>query len=294
MYAQMLSVSPSRMVIFDQWMGDSYSRSGGNNSLANLNDNKHKGVMSKAAVKRMGNAIDWLLCYSSDKKVFHKKTGRKFRFNIGFVTLTLSASQVHSDKVIKKTLLHQFLTEARWRWGVIHYVWKSERQKNGNIHFHIVTDKFIPYKELRDCWNRIQSKLGYVSRFCCAYGHSDPNSTDIHSVKNIKNVSAYIKKYMSKHADEEQIEGNIWGLSYSLSKSKNLVMHMDESTSKAFDYVCNMFPGIYKTLDYCGLLYVNVKSYLKQSSNKIVSAFLSHIQELKALFEHNQLSINCT
>ena len=293
MYAQMLSVSPSRMVVYDEWQGDrSYSRSHPV-SLDNLIDNKHKGKISNAAGKRMRNAIDWLMCYADKKKVYQRERKVKFNYLIGFVTLTLSAKQSHSDKVIKKTLLHQFLTEARWRWGVIHYVWKAEKQRNGNIHFHIVTDKFIPYRELRDCWNRIQSKLGYISRFAECHGHADPNSTDIHSVAKIKNVAAYVKKYMSKHEDEEQIEGNIWGLSYSLSRSKNLTMYMSEEISKQFDYITNKYPDRYKTLDYCCLLSVNVFDFSKDLHNSIVSRFMSYVQEMKSLWCSSQTVLKC-
>ena len=293
MFAKMLSISPSRMVVYDEWQGERRRSNMPNLSLENLKDNQHKGCLSKAAVKRMSNAIDWLLMYADKKKVVGKGRKTKTNYLIGFVTLTLSATQNHSDKVIKKTLLHQFLTEARWRWGVLHYVWKAERQKNGNIHFHLLTDKFIPYKELRDCWNRLQSKLGYISAFAENFGHCDPNSTDIHSVANVKNVSAYVKKYMAKHEDEESIQGNIWGLSYSLSKSKNYTMFMSEDVERDFDFLKNQFIERFKVLDYCDLLCVNFRDIVDKSKNKIVRVFASYVQEMKSLFNANQLVLKC-
>ncbi|GAH86291.1 unnamed protein product, partial [marine sediment metagenome] len=45
------------------------------------------------------------------------------------------------------------------------YVWRAEKQENGNIHFHFIVDNFIPWNELRNTWNRIQQNLGYISRF---------------------------------------------------------------------------------------------------------------------------------
>lgn len=286
-----LSISPSRICDFYRWNGERRRSDMPSISLNNLADNKHKGKMSKNATKRMSNAIDWLLAYATDKKVFSPKYGKKFNFLIGFVTLTLSSKQIHSDKEIKKKLLHQFLTECRWRWGVIHFVWKAERQKNGNIHFHIVTDKFIPYKELRDCWNRIQNKLGYVSRFAEHNNHCDPNSTDIHSVASIKNVALYIKKYMAKHEDEEQIEGNIWGLSYSLSKSKPLIISVENEVQKHFNYLKEMFLNQWKELEYCGLLFVNFRDYISQKKNIIVGQFLEHVSYWRDYWCSGQFSI---
>lgn len=292
MYQEFISISPSKVVTYEQWQGDRRYSDMPTIRNENLNDNKHKGFMSKAATKRMSNAIDWLLCYADKKKVYGKKRQSKIDYLIGFVTLTLCAEQMHSDKVIKKTLLHQFLTEARWRWGVIHYVWKAERQKNGNIHFHIVTDKFIPYRELRDCWNRIQGKLGYLARFADKHNHFDPNSTDIHSVAKVSNVAAYIKKYMSKHEDEEKIEGNIWGLSYSLSKSKSLVLEMTPEIDKHFSYLKNAFIRQFKELEYCHLLAVSIKGLAKHANNILVKKFTSYVDDLKGLFNSGQTSMH--
>jgi hypothetical protein len=139
---------------------------------------------------------------------------------------------VHSDLVIKNLFLNQFLIEAKKRWNISQYVWRAEKQLNGNIHFHILTNRFIPWSELRDVWNRIQEKLGYVSRYRenLKQFHSsgfkprpelfkhwpldaqrrayfaglksdwnNPNSTDIHSLRHVHNVRNYIIKYLSKN-----------------------------------------------------------------------------------------------
>ncbi len=31
---------------------------------------------------------------------------------------------------------------------VDYYVWKAEPQKNGNIHFHILMDRWVDYKDI--------------------------------------------------------------------------------------------------------------------------------------------------
>ncbi len=191
----------------------------------------HTGLISKKAKKRITNAIDWLLLLSRNKTVYNPKTKKSFKFKVSFVTLTLSSEQIHSDNKIKKDLLNQFLVEARKKWKVDKYVWRAEKQLNGNIHFHIVVDKFISYKSLVQTWNRIQNKLGYVDRYSIkqqkffangfkfrkelgknwsyaaqlkayhlgkACNFTNPNSTDVHKVYGIKNLSALFVKILHK------------------------------------------------------------------------------------------------
>lgn len=174
-------------------------------SMNNLLDNHNHNKLSKSSIKKSKRAIKYLIYNSSAKTAYNYKTQSRFTFKVSFITLTLSSKQIHSDKEIKKILLNQFLIEAKKKWKVEKYVWKSEKQKNGNIHFHILTDSFIPWSELRNCWNRIQNKLGYIDRYEELSHKKNPNSTDVHSMKNIKNVSAYMVKYMTKNETKKRL-----------------------------------------------------------------------------------------
>ena len=160
-----------------------------------------------------------------------------------FVTLTLPAPQVHTDNELKRQALRPFLQEIGRRFGARNYVWKAEPQKNGNIHFHILLDKFIPWPELRKLWNHYLQPLGYIDRYrerqqqkykdgmvyevrasckstpaqqLAAYAEgvrtnwSNPNSTDIHSLRSVKHIIAYISAYIVKKANRRKIEGRIW------------------------------------------------------------------------------------
>lgn len=180
---------------------------------------------SKKSAKNLKVKINALL-YSVDKKIL--LTGDN-RHKVVFVTLTLPAKQRHSDVEIKSKCLNQLLTELRDKYGVTLYVWKAERQKNGNLHFHLLVNRYIPAMELRDSWNRILSKLGYIDDFEVKHGHRSPNSTDVHSLykdkrtgKRIGSVVAYMAKYMSKK--DEVIEGRYWYASASLSKLGKLCL----------------------------------------------------------------------
>ncbi len=189
----------------------------------NLLDNAHAGKVSKKANRRIRQAIDWLLFLSRDKTFYHNKFKKNYKFKVNFITLTLAAAQQHSDQRIKKEVLQPFLDYGRKVWKIDNYVWRAEPQKNGNIHFHIITDVFIPWVEIRNCWNRLQGKLGYISRFHSRFPGKVPNSTDVHSVRKIRNLSTYLAKYCAKESTGRPIKGKQWGLSYKLSRLKSAV-----------------------------------------------------------------------
>jgi hypothetical protein len=144
-----------------------------------------------------------------------------------FITLTLASDQLHCDKTIKRELLNQFLIKAKRNYRVNNFVWKSELQKNGNIHFHLFSEGHTPHEQLRLDWNEVQQKLGYVERANNYHEGYNPNSTDIHELKKIRNVSAYVGKYMSKESTLRPICGHTWGRSDGIDKLKPYTFHED-------------------------------------------------------------------
>jgi hypothetical protein len=86
-----------------------------------------------------------------------------------FVTLTLPSQQIHGDNDLKEVLLHPFLdwlkqsSEEYYKRGgnrgkqkgfdVKGFFWRAEPQKNGNIHFHVLVDRYIPWDRIREKWN---------------------------------------------------------------------------------------------------------------------------------------------
>lgn len=187
----------------------------------------YTGEITKGSKKRLKKCCELLFAISKKKRVKSPKTGKEFSFRIGLITLTLSASQGEfTDRDIKKRLLEPFLRHFRGK-GLKNYIWKSERQWNGNVHFHILTDAYIHYQEIRDYWNKLQSQLGFIEIFHSNHGHRNPNSTDVKSVIDESGMAKYMFKYMLKGEDEEkkkalqdQIDqsdiGKIWDCSLNL------------------------------------------------------------------------------
>lgn len=168
------------------------------NNEKNLIENLNKGVISLKANKRVKDAINWLVYLSDIKSYWNKKQKKQIKFRLSFTTLTLSASQNLTDNEIKSKFLNQILVVLRNDYNVKHYVWRAEAQVNGNIHFHIVCDKFVPWHKLRNQWNNIQNKVGYIDTFHAKHKHKKPNSVDVHEVVGIKNLASYLAEYCTK------------------------------------------------------------------------------------------------
>lgn len=193
---------------------------------------------------------------------------------ISMLTLTLSGAQFTPDSHIKNKMLNQFFTELRKRYKNILYIWRQEFQKNGNVHFHILINKYIAVDFLRSLWNRIQSKEGYLTEYINKHknltfnqylqlyppkdGYSkekrylsfvagtksnwtNPNSIDIHSLKNAKNVYAYITKYLTK---SEQSEKNLFSDSSESENYLNTLISQREKTAGRTWFASTELSGI--------------------------------------------------
>lgn len=212
-----------------------------------------EGNMSPQTRRKLQKSVKYLNFMTLEKKIYNRISGKDIQFKIGFITTTLSSKQIHSDNEIKSKIVNQFLIEAKNKWKVKRYVWRCEKQLNGNVHFHFLFDNFVPLDELKDTWNRIQNKLGYVDKYTerlskltykqyeetqkkyknfneikcrAAYrkgketGWRYPNSTDVHSLLFINDIDSYLIKYLQKSEQNIGIEGRLWGCSRDLSDVK--------------------------------------------------------------------------
>lgn len=191
----------------------------------------YAGDMSKGAVKRLQNACELLIAITPKKSFISKKTGKKIIYRIGFITLTLSAPQMQiTDREIKEKMLAPFIRKLK-KYGLRNYIWKAERQGNGNIHFHVFVDCFIPKEDVTNIWNRLQSNFHFINAFCAKFGHRDPPSTNIKCVVSDSGLVKYMLKYMLKpvnkgqqtelgRATEKGATGKVWDCSEAL-KTEN-------------------------------------------------------------------------
>jgi hypothetical protein len=193
-----VALHPDRVNLYSmlEWP-DGRARFGSTHDISK-EDNNNRGKLSYIAKKKLEKAVLYLNATSKERVGKLSQEQRQVRYKVTFITLTLSSEQIHSTNTITKECLNQFFVEAKKKWNLKRYVWKAEFQRNGNLHYHILTDMFVPHWELKQVWNRIQNKLGYIDRYAERTGKRQPNSTDIHSVRKVKNISKYVMKYMSK------------------------------------------------------------------------------------------------
>ena len=227
-----------------------------------------KGTLSYASAKRMHNLVtNWFFCVKAIKK--KNESWSKY---LTFVTLTLSAKQFHSDREIKRKMLNRFIIESGRKWGVKTYIWKAEKQKNGNIHFHLLYDRYIDWQDIRNVWNKIQEDNGYIDKFYEEHGHRNPNSSDIHGLykdKNnqlIGNLGSYIAKYFSKKEDQKHllVDGKVWGRSKNLTKLGFFSEYEDSQLHEIWEYFQTLNVKKVKE-EYFQLVFVNSWHHLEKN-----------------------------
>jgi hypothetical protein len=187
-----------------------------------------------------------------------------------------------------------------------------EKQSNGNFHIHIITDKFIPHQDIKEIWNRIQNKLGYVDRYSdrmnqlsyneykASYrgnkkysessikanwtkgkksGWKFPNSTDIHSLQFINDIDKYLLKYVTKSDQNKGIEGRLWGCSHSLSNLNGGREIIDSSISTELNKVDSL-KGVKKIKDdFYTIYFTDIKQLKLIGCKELVSIFEAFVKE---------------
>lgn len=276
----------------------------------------YQGLINSASAKRLKRAVNLLVAASEWKTAMNFHTGQEFKFKVNFITLTLPAAQGEiTDKEIKKQVLDVWLKMARRRFKLRSYVWRAERQKNGNIHFHITSDTFIWHNEIRDTWNDRCERLGLITAFEKKNGHRNPNSTDVHSVNSIQNLAGYMVKYMSKgdYSPEklqhitalkfppgskahkraaailEQViinelypmEGKVWDCSENLKQKIKCDMLLDDEARTVWDRASSDLFLKVKTHDQVTILPLTDREFRKYVTGQPLTMWKSYINQIQ-------------
>ena len=281
---------------------------------------QYEGSLTTGAKKRLKRAIQTITAIAEPKTAFNAATGKDFTFRLNFITLTLPAAQGDiRDKQIKKQCLEPFLLQARRWFKLRSYIWRAERQKNGNLHFHIVTDTFIPYDQLRDLWNLKLNNLKFIDKFEQKHKHKHPNSTDVHALKKVKNLSAYFAKYMAKDAEtaeqrmripfarqiwheklimakgvkykriltrkESLIEGKVWDCSSNLKLPGNAELLLEGEQATLFNKAIKELPTQVRRTDQCTIIFLEKPDWKKYIKGPLLQAWQEWCNARKELKE---------
>jgi hypothetical protein len=178
----------------------------------------YSGKVTNSAMKRMRSAIDILVQISPKRTTWNPVTKKYFPFDLNFITLTIASGNNLDASFCFKKLLEPFLRKMR-NIGNFSYVWKLELQKRGQVHYHLATNLFLPWQDIRSSWNNLQRKNRLLDEYAKKEGHFNANGTDVHALANVRDVEAYMAKYLSK-TNTTAIKGKVWDCSTDLKRKR--------------------------------------------------------------------------
>ena len=216
--------------------------------------------------------------------LFNLKVSRKF---IAFYSVSFPLNM--SDNVAFD-IWNLWLTHLRKYFGLTNYLWVTERQKNKTIHFHMLTNQFLPIKNInRTMANIIDNK---VKNGLCSWGNSSIssyNGVDVDSIYNSKRhrktgkelnptqVRNWLQKYVTKYVSKNN------------ESFEHLCWHCSRSISQLFTSTVILFSERERLTQYLPRnpsLYINFKS---DYSNVFIFKFVANQLIFKMINLYNDL-----
>jgi hypothetical protein len=263
-----ISISPRKIVHYTRTLHNIRRKKKSNVYSQEMSQADKDNRAARMVKARLKDSIYMLCDTARKKKVFDAKRNRHFTFKVAFMTLTLPGEQLHTDKEIHYNVFRPFMRRLKRMLPSLLYVWRAETQENGHLHYHLIVNEFIHYRDIRKWWNYYCLRAGYTK-------HADPNSTDIHSLRKVRDEAAYISKYLTKVEDEKKkkekerdgekesekdrrdVDMKVWDCSMELKKAKRVVIEMP--TQQLYDE-CRVIAekgARVKHYEYCSVQYFN-------------------------------------
>jgi hypothetical protein len=217
-YQKIIKVVGNRVCVFKQSAEYVGRRSDNGDNLKTDRSKAYKGNLSQLSVKKTRERIySWCKILQTGNNYF---AGRDVELVL--ITLTLSSPQQfhnkHDDKYIKANMLELFMKWLGYNFDIRCYYWRAESQENGNIHFHILVDNYVPKERIQAKWNSIQKKEGYLISFYDKFKHENAPSTHVRKFDQSEKSIEYLVKYVTKETGTRLIEGLQHRFSNNLTK----------------------------------------------------------------------------
>lgn len=134
-------------------------------SKKNLNKGYKRGNdLSLTSKKEIIKRVKWINEIGEIKN-YKTKAGNIIQYKTSMITLTLPKKVEIEPAGITKIALNNFITLLRKVSGMNNYIWKLELQKNGNVHYHIITDVEIDFFYIKKIWNNSLNLLGIIDDY---------------------------------------------------------------------------------------------------------------------------------
>lgn len=308
-------ITGTRAMTYEQFIDYVPNRKGNRSFKDPSFSNETRGYLSVASQKRIRRIIDtWMTAL----EVYHYIKGNKreaIKNDIRFLTLTLPAAQMHPDKVIKREALNPLIIWLNRSQKVSSYLWVAEKQKNGNLHFHILCNHWVNYMAVQKQWNKLLRGMGYIDEYrrnqlafhangfqpryeladqwpltnqyrayCkgMAEDWQNPNSTDIHTLKKINNVASYLCKEMTKGSKGQTIEGKIYGNTDKLSQLKPFTMQCTWEVGKWLEMMAAKERATKVRTEHCsiyrGVLLPSMRKQLPKQYNELKKHYMGQLK----------------
>lgn len=279
-------IKPKSLVVCDFELLVSRHRKLSEHSLLNLEKKHSLGDLQYKTTKRIEQILYCWFRAIHSRKLVPLSLGHCQSVYPVFLTLTLPSAQMHGDRELKRKVFTPFLEELKRVYKVVHYLYRCEKQKNGNIHFHLIVDKYINVKCLIECWNRHLQKLSYLSMYQAIWGDKLPHNVDVRRITSLKSLSVYLTKYMVKDTDNHVVIGRKWGCSDRLRLLKYNYELLDSSLKSYIDYLVLSEKAVVHKLDYCDVI-----SFTKKFDYRCDFSFLNRIESEFYVQVYNELYV---
>lgn len=222
------------------------------------------GFMSKAARAKAKTLIDNMIFLSELPEAKHQTFNEALGYKqqacyLTFVTLTLPSAQLrdaageYDDDHAKRKLLRPMIERLKDVFGVKAYIWVSEPQEQGNIHFHLLIDKYInntkntenesESQRLTKAWNSILSKHGYIAAYASAQRarHANGFAYDFTQHQLVESIDEATGRFVTtaqavSYAD--QVEAYAYGEATNWQNPNTVDIHRLQSQDSIKGYIC--------------------------------------------------------
>lgn len=151
--------------------------------------------------------------------------------------------------------------------------------KNKKYRAHLLRKKGTPVDVLRRRWD-----YGRQSNWRA------PNTTDIHSVRKVRDLAAYLRKYVTKDStavnsdgryvlQARRISGRLWGCSQSLSKLRTVRTVVTNTIHNLLNAMVDKFQGCDFHYDYASCFYVRARNYMQLNFSYLLALFRDYARK---------------
>lgn len=160
-------------------------------------------------------------------QLWHESRGK----NLHFWTITDFVNTTHGNM---NKALSNYLENLKENYGLKDYIWTTERQKNGRIHYHLIVQ--IVQNKINDMQRAWECALNNV----CGTNITSKNSLRISTergskIQNINRCVNYIAKYIGK--GRERFDTKAYAVTQNISKKTKVI----ELTREESEFIIDNF-----------------------------------------------------